>query len=243
MKKPLVTARNIDFSFGERQVLKGVDLDLYPNEFLAIAGPNGGGKTTLLKLLLGLFQPLKGRIELLGKSPVTSRGNIGYVPQINTANSSFPLSLFDVVLMGRLRFQPWGFRTKEVDRSAAEKALTQVDLLSLAHHPFHHLSGGQAQRGLIARAICAQAQILLLDEPTAHIDPENQAKILDCLCCLKKEMAIAMVSHDWQAINKCADRVVYVQQKLEPMNKETICDHFRLGLYHTPKNPKSKKNG
>lgn len=233
-KKSVLIAKDVDFFYGSRQVLQNIELVVKQGEFLGIAGPNGGGKTTLLRLLLGLLRPQRGSIELLGLDPALHRRGVGYVPQNSVGNAPFPLTLLETVLMGRLRRMLWGFRYSTSDVMAAKQALSRVDLLAQAEMPFYQLSGGQAQRGLIARALCAEAQILFLDEPTAHIDLQSQKRILTILQELKKEVTIVMVSHDWPAIKKCADRILYVRQSAEPMGKETICDHFALGLYHSP---------
>lgn len=232
--KRALTASGVNFFYGDRHILKDIDLVLDQGEFLGIAGPNGGGKTTLLKLLLGLLRPQSGCIELMGSDPRYHRHGVGYVGQTSAGKVPFPLSLLEVVLMGRLKGNLWGFRYNADDVSAAEQALESVDLHSLAKLPFCNLSGGQKQRGLIARSLCGDAQVLVLDEPTAHIDPESQKRILALLEDLKGTMAIVMVSHDWPAMAKCSDRILYVHQSAAAMAKETICDHFALGLYHFP---------
>ncbi len=239
-KKSVLIARGVDFFYGSRQILQSIELVVKQGEFLGIAGPNGGGKTTLLRLLLGLLRPQRGSVELFGLDPTLHHRGVGYVPQNSVGKAPFPLTLLETVLMGRLRRGLWGFRYSAGDIMAAKQALSRVDLLAQAEMPFYQLSGGQVQRGLIARALCAEAQILFLDEPTAHIDSQSQRRILALLQELKKEMAIVMVSHDWPAIKKCADRILYVQQSAEPMDKETICDHFALGLYHSPLNSEGK---
>ena len=135
-----------------------------------IVGPNGGGKSTLLKLLLGLLTPTAGTIRIFGRSPVEARSRIGYMPQYHKLDAAFPVSVLEVALMGRMRRNFWGRYTRE-DRQAALAALDEMGIADLEKRSFSALSGGQRQRVLIARALAGEPELLLLDEPTANIDP------------------------------------------------------------------------
>ena len=149
-----VTIRNLNFAYEKREILKDINLSYELRDFLAIFGPNGGGKSTLLKLLL---QPSSGTIEILGRSPVLARAQMGYVPQFIAINKSFPISVLEVVLMGLIDKKIFGFYSKS-EREQAMQALERVGMQSLADCRISELSGGQRQRVYIARALCAKAK-------------------------------------------------------------------------------------
>lgn len=229
--EPLV-AHELYFSYGDLPVLQRVNLRVHPQEWLVVIGPNGGGKTTFLHLLMGFLSPSKGSLRLFGLSPRLARPLIGYVPQNFSFDRSLPLSVFEVVLMGRLsRLSFWGTYSSE-DRAEASRALERVGMGAYAHRPFAALSGGQAQRVLLARALASAPKLLLLDEATAHVDASAQAEILAILSRLKGEMTILMVTHDLSSITGDVDRIVCIDRELSLLSKEQVCQHFALGLYH-----------
>ena len=196
-------------------VLEDVDLTIERGERLAVIGPNGGGKTTLLRLLLGLLEPDSGRIEVLGRRPAEVLPRLGYVPQHSTIDVSVPASVLDMVLMGCLRRSPWGLLFGRRERDLARAALDRVGLSALASRRLGELSGGQFQRALIARALIAEPQILLLDEPTTAIDAENEAAILASLLDLG-DTTLVLVSHDFDLVARHCDRVVHVHRQVLP---------------------------
>lgn len=206
--------------------------NIKPREFVALIGPNGGGKTTLLKLLLGLEKPDAGLISICGKPIDKARGLIGYVPQKLPFDRQFPISVFEVVLTGRLAHLPWYGRYREIDAQAAMQALETVGLTDYAQQPFGALSGGQAQRTLLARALAGNPSILLLDEPTSHIDLASQQTLYALLSALKTRMTLVMVTHDLNAIFEQVDRVLCVQRGVSVLRREEVCQHVALGLYH-----------
>lgn len=220
----------VDLSFSRHKtlILDGINLSVKEGEFVGIFGPNGGGKTTFLKLLLGLLKPSHGSIEIFGKSPETVRSRMGYVPQAKLFDPQFPISVLDVVLMGLL--------SQKMTRAAKEKAhsvLEKVHLLDKANKPFGTLSGGQAQRVLVARALVGAPDILLLDEATVSIDAEAEKTIYELLTQLTGKITILMVTHDLKSLEK-ADRLLCIQQKLSIYKPKEVCEHFTLGLYHPP---------
>lgn len=234
MSAPVLVTQHLNFSYDKTEVLENINLTIQPGEFIGIFGPNGGGKTTFLKLLMGFLQPSQGTIHLFGKSPSEARLKIGYVPQSVRLDRAFPISVIDVVLMGRLsKLKWWGGWPKE-SRKKACQALDQVGLLHMAEAPFGTLSGGQAQRVLIARAIVGDPDLLLLDEPTASVDPLAEKEIHDLLTELSTQLTIFMVTHDLQSVLGLAKRLLCIHRTATLINPKEVCEHFALGLYHTP---------
>ena len=195
--------------------LTQVDLAIEPGERLALVGPNGGGKTTLLRLLLGLLEPDAGTVQVFGGHPAEARARVGYVPQHAALDFSVPANALDVVLMGCLRQSPWGPRFKSEERGRALSALEQVGLGDLAHHRLDELSGGQRQRVLIARALISEPDLLLLDEPTSGVDGENADAILTSLLALDGT-SLVLVSHDWNLVSAHFDHVLHVHRQVRP---------------------------
>lgn len=242
MKKTVLTIEDLSFKYDKQTVLENVTIQIEEGEFIGIFGPNGGGKTTLLKLMMGMLHPEKGLIRLLGDSPKKARHQVGYVPQTLRCDKDFPISVFDVVMMGTLSKLPWwGGYTKELKQKAFT-ALEQVGLSHLKKQSFGTLSGGQAQRVLIARAIVDSPKILLLDEPTASIDPQAEVEILQLLLHLNKTMTIIMITHDLQVIIDKSKRLFCVDRTVSALRTKEVCEHFALGLYHTPLTSKDHFN-
>lgn len=229
-----VDVSGLSFEIGSTLILENVSFSVKQGDLLGIFGPNGGGKTTLLKLLLGFLKPTSGTIRIFGLSPEQARTHIGYVPQITRFDRKFPISVMEVVCMGLLCKLNWYGSLSQKNKIKALEALSIVGLASFANKPFFSLSGGQAQRILLARAIVNEPKLLFLDEPTASVDPEAEGQIHQLLLTLKRNVTILMVSHDLQTIASDVDRLLFIQRKASVMTKEQICGHFALGLYHTP---------
>ncbi|MBN1911541.1 MAG: ATP-binding cassette domain-containing protein [Pirellulales bacterium] len=212
-----ISVRDVNFSYGGVPVLEGVSFDVAVGEIVSVVGPNGGGKTTLLKLLLGLLRPASGRIRVLGQSPEQARLRVGYMPQHSLHDLQFPVSVMDVVLMGRLgcrgagRLPSW---YSAEDRRAARAALEQVEMVSFARRSFAELSGGQRQRVLLARALCSQPELLLLDEPTANVDTVAETRLADVLRQLGRSKTILMVSHDLGFVTNLVEKVICVNRQV-----------------------------
>jgi zinc transport system ATP-binding protein len=228
----VINVQNVFFSYREESVLENVSFNIERGEYIAVFGPNGGGKTTLLKLLLGFLEPKKGKIALFGQSPFLARSSLAYVPQAMRFDKQFPISVLEVVLQGRLRELPWWGRFGHQDEEEARSALHLVGLCDLVNRPFGTLSGGQAQRVLIARALISHPKILFLDEPTANIDAQGEGEIYRLLAKLKGDMTIVMVTHDLQGAINQVDRVFLVQKTVTPLLPKNVCEHFAIGLYH-----------
>lgn len=215
-------------------VLKDVSFSINEGEYLGIIGPNGGGKTTLLQLILGFLSPTKGSLKIFGREPSGAQKWMGYVPQNIRFDRYFPISVFELVLGGRLSHLPWhGIYNKE-DSAIALEALSRMGLSHLKDRSFGKLSGGQQQRCLIARALASQPRILILDEPTANVDTDASFEILQLLQSLKGKMTILMVTHDLQTAINQVDRVLCVQQTAISYTPIEVCEHYTLGLYHPP---------
>jgi ABC-type Mn2+/Zn2+ transport system ATPase subunit len=217
----VVAFRHVHFGYGREEVLVDVDFQVREGTFTALIGPNGAGKTTLLRLLLGLERPRAGEIRVLGARPGSKRLRIGYVPQSTGVPDGFPLTLAEVVLMGRYPRVGFGRRPGVRDRDAVRAALGQVRLDGLSARRFSELSGGQKQRGLIARALVAEPRLLLLDEPTAGLDPAAQTRFYDMCCTLQRTERLTLIaaSHDVEVVARHADQVLLIDRTVRAMGE------------------------
>jgi zinc transport system ATP-binding protein len=222
-----VVIENISFSYEGPPVLESVSLTVAEGEMLGIVGPNGGGKSTLLKIVLGLLKPDGGKVTVLGHSPREGRGEIGYVPQSTSFSRDFPISVEEAVLMGRLgRTRFLGGYTRR-DREVATEVMEMTGVCILRERRLGELSGGQLQRVLIARALAGRPQILILDEPTSHMDLRVEEDIFALLKRLNASMTIIVVSHDVGFISRyvtrtaCLNRALLCHQALE-IGEETM---------------------
>ncbi len=235
MNNPVLTVQNLSFAYNSGPVLQDVNLAVREMEFVWVVGPNGGGKTTLLKLFMGLLRPQTGEIKIFGLSPEKARRQIGYMPQAISLDSHFPASVMDVALLGRLggSLGPYG---KE-DREAAEESLESVGLSDHRSRPFSSLSGGQQRKLLIARALACRPKLLLLDEPTANLDLVAEQDLFELLDKLNGHLTIVMVSHNPTFVSESARRVLCVNRRVaehptskidEPFLGEFYDRHIRL---------------
>ncbi len=208
-----IVLKAVSFAFAKEMVLEKVDLIIERGDFASIVGPNGGGKTTLLKLILGLLKPDRGSISIFGDTPQNSRLQTGYMPQYAHLDADFPVTVMDVVLMGRLGHS-FGGRYSRQDRDMARTSLDEVRLANLAGKLFSELSGGQRQRVLIARALCCEPKLLLLDEPTANVDPEVEEALFEILQELNRRMTILLVSHDLGFVSQVVKSVICVNRQV-----------------------------
>jgi len=207
-----IILNKVSFAYKQRNILEDVDLVIKKGEFASIVGPNGGGKTTLLKLVLGLIKPDTGQIHIFGKAPDQVRQKIGYMPQYAHLDMDFPATVMDVVLMGRLAKTTLWFSKK--DRLEALEAIEEVGMTSYSNTGFNELSGGQKQRILIARALCSCPDLLLLDEPTANVDHQTEESLFSILQKLNSKMTILLVSHDLGFVSKYVKSVICVNRKV-----------------------------
>jgi zinc transport system ATP-binding protein len=213
-KKTVVEVSQVDFAYDGPRVLEDITLTVQEGDFLGVVGPNGSGKTTLLKIILGLLHPLKGRVRVFGQTPERARHLVSYVPQHADLDASFPISVTDVVLIGRLGKAPVLGRYGKRDRQAAEEAMREAEIEALRHRRFGTLSGGQKQRVLMARALAGKPELLLLDEPTASIDGRVEQGIYELLKKLNEKVTIILVSHDLGFISTYVNHVACVNRRL-----------------------------
>ena len=236
--------KNLSFSYDKLNVLEDINLSINEKDFLAIIGPNGGGKSTLLKAILGLVKIKQGSINILGLKSENSLSNIGYVPQNTNVNINFPIKVIEVVMMGHVGHKRPLIGYKKEEIACAMGALEQVGMAKFANEKIGSLSGGQRQRVMIARALCAHPKILLLDEPTASIDVDGQKQIYDLLKLLNKTITIIVVSHDISVILGYASKVAHINKKLTfhdisdkqsslPTNETHFCEVEMLELLGT----------
>ncbi|WP_293647316.1 metal ABC transporter ATP-binding protein [Thiolapillus sp.] len=213
-----IEIEDVSFSYGDIPVLDHISLEVPQLEFLGIVGPNAGGKSTLLKIILGLLRPQQGKVRVLGSTPRRARRNLGYVPQYPAFARDFPVTVEQVVLMGRLGQGRIIGGYSRRDREIARRVMIETEMDNLAQRRIDQLSGGQLQRALVARALACEPKILLLDEPTANIDMRVENELFDLLKILNKRMTILVVSHDIAFISGYVHRVAC-------LNRTLICHH------------------
>lgn len=211
---PLVEIRDVTFGYGREVVLDHVSLAIEPHDFLAVIGPNGGGKTTLLKAILGLVRPWSGEVAFHLPSGSDPRGRLGYVPQFSTFDRDFPLRIADMVLMGRLGRRSVLRPYSREDRVAAGRAIERLGLTGVARSHASEVSGGQLQRALIARALVSEPEVLFLDEPTASIDAESRETLRELLEDLNRTIPIVVVTHDVTSLAPMVRRIACINRKL-----------------------------
>ncbi len=205
----LVELRGVDVAYDGQKVLRQVNLEIFADDFIAIVGPNGGGKSTLIKALLGIVD-YEGVIEY---APQMRRGAellIGYMPQINHFDRRFPITIEEVVLSGLFNRRRWRTSYSEAERKQCRELLAQCGIAQCAKRQIGEVSGGQLQRALLCRAIISEPKLLILDEPTNSVDSGFEAQMYEILRSLSGKMAIMMVSHNVEAISSLVRRTVIV---------------------------------
>ncbi|MDC7219981.1 MAG: metal ABC transporter ATP-binding protein [Spirochaetales bacterium] len=225
---PVIQLEDISFSYENTPVFKSVNLCLHKGDYAAILGPNGGGKSTLIKLMTGLIKPYSGTLRIGGRS-VQDRGQapysqIGYVPQYVNFDSLFPATVMEAVLTGTLK-KGWGFYSKK-DKLIAEEALEMVGLEAMKNRSFSEISGGQRQRTLIARALASQQEILILDEPTASVDKEVARQFSELLSRLNEKLTIILATHNFDYVDKDVNRVFCVNQAVVEHPVDQVSDEL-----------------
>lgn len=223
----LIDVEDLSFAYGGSPIISGATLGVRKGEILGLIGPNGGGKTTFVRLMLGLLRPASGKIRRSYKRP-------GFVPQWAPLEQAFPISCREVVLMGDLSsLNFWGGYTNKA-RERAACLMEDVGLGDMKQRPFSDLSGGERQRLLFARALMGDPDILFLDEPTASCDAHSQEVIFNLIGAMRGKKTVVTVTHDLGRAFEFFDRTAVINRTLEIFEKGAVCEHFALGLYHTP---------
>ncbi|HPN37607.1 MAG TPA: metal ABC transporter ATP-binding protein [Melioribacteraceae bacterium] len=223
-----ISVKNIDVTLSGFKILNNINIEISQNEFLGIIGPNGGGKTTLLKVILGLLKPDCGEVFIMGKPIKDSLNLLGYVPQYNSFEKDFPISVFDVVKIGTIGKS---FKNKN---EVVNKVLKQVEMYEYKNRLINELSGGQKQRVLIARALVSSPKILLLDEPTASVDTKNGRTFYELLKELNKNITIVLVSHDIGVLSQYVTKIACLNKNLVYHDSKEISHEMLEETYHCP---------
>lgn len=232
--REVISVRHLWASYDGEPALEDVNLSVRELDFVGLIGPNGGGKSTLLKVLLALLPPTRGEVHIMGQSVKEGRRHIGYVPQSVEFDQDFPISVWDVVRMGRLGRRRLLQRYTARDDEVVAKALRNVEMLDLRDRPIGALSGGQRQRVYIARALATEPSILLLDEPLAGVDPHVSANIYELLRRLNERLTILLVSHDMSAISSHVKTVGCLNRRLFYHGGKQITPDMLEGAYQCP---------
>ena len=210
----IITVNNLSFSYEKERVLEDINFYVKKNDFLTIIGPNGGGKTSLLKILLGINPLQKGEIKIHNNFYLDELQNIGYVPQNTNINLNFPVTVLEVVMMGQNSLKKRLFGYKKEEKDMAIESLKKVNMYEFRNKRMSNLSGGQRQRVLIARALFCNPSIIILDEPTSNIDIKGCEEIYTTLKELTKNITVLVVSHDISVVLRYATNAIYINKKL-----------------------------
>lgn len=229
-----IELKDLSLAYGQTVILKDISLEIPAGIFVGIIGPNGGGKTTLLKAIMGFLNPTSGLVLINGKNPSQNREKMAYVPQTLRFDRFFPLSVEELVLSGLLSQLPWWGIYRKRDREKALAEIERLRLIEYRYKPVGSLSTGQLQRALMARALVSEPELLLLDEPTASVDTDSEQLIYDILDGLPDAVTILMVTHDLDAIINRVEKVICVQREAKMLDRSQVCGHFTVGLYHKP---------
>jgi len=225
-----IRMRDVSFAYAEVDVLRDVNMVIGAGEFSAIVGPNGGGKTTLVKLILGLVEPARGTTEIFGHPPPRFTRRIGYMPQHPHLDAAFPVTVLDVVMMGCLGGNRFGPPPRRA-RLRGIESLREVGCENLQRRAFGALSTGQQQRALLARALVTEPELLILDEPTANLDPSIQDDLYELLHRLNQRMTVIVVSHDVAFVSKYVTRVVCVNRDVVLHPTKDVTSDMLSALY------------
>ncbi|ANV85031.1 ABC transporter [Picosynechococcus sp. PCC 7003] len=230
----VISLQQVWAGYPKTSVLEDINLQVQALDFIGLIGPNGGGKTTLLKVLLGLVQPQRGTVRILDRPVTQGRRYIGYVPQLLELDRDFPIQVRDVVSMGRLGKRKLFHRYNRKDREIVQRSLVQVGMADKGDRPIGELSGGERQRVYIARALASEPKILLLDEPTANVDSHVQNSIYELLKELNQFMTIMMISHDLGAISSYVKTVGCLNRRLHYHHDRLITPTMIEETYQCP---------
>lgn len=234
-EETVIEVEDLWFSRNGEVILEGINLRVFQGDFYAIIGPNGGGKTTLLRAILGLIPPDRGTIRILGGLPRENRHLLGYVPQLRTFDFTYPISVRGMVLSGLLGQKKGIIKTFNTeDIGLADKALLTMGIGHLANRVIRNLSGGEQQRVVIARALVGNPKVLLLDEPTVFVDTPTEMQFFDILGTLARSMTIVLVTHDIGVIVSHVTKVACLNRRLYTHDSRELTEDMIQGAYKCP---------
>ena len=233
-KNAIIEIRDMWAGYENEAVLENINFTIYENDFIGLIGPNGGGKTTLIYVLLGLVEPFQGQVRIKGLPVKEGRKYIGYVPQLVEFDRQFPINVWDVVQMGRLGMKGLLRRYSKNDDFQVELALRQVELLDQRKKPIGELSGGQRQRVYIARALASEPEVLILDEPTSNVDARVSNSIFELLNRLNENMTIMMITHDMSAVSSYTKTIGCINRTLHYHGGKELTEEMIQATYQCP---------
>ena len=234
-EEAIISIKNMWAGYESDMVLEDVSFEMFPRDYIGLIGPNGGGKTTLIRVILGLLKPDRGSISVMGEDPKKGRSQIGYVSQFQVEDKHFPINVWDVVSMGRLQRRLFNnLRLTTEDKEEIEQALRETGMLDFRKQNMNELSGGQRQRVFISRALVTQPKLLLLDEPTSSVDSRSSHQLYDLLAELNDHLAILLISHDLTAISTYVKTVGCVNRRLVYQGTKEITNEMLETAYECP---------
>ncbi len=232
MSEKLIDIKNLTVGYDSKVVLENANFSISENDFVGVIGPNGGGKTTLLKAILGLVKPLSG--EIIFSEKLKNRGgNIGYLPQVNKFDSRFPISVYDVILSGFIDQKNWFRRVSKQDKEKVDAIIDELGIRKIAKKSIGELSGGQMQRAFLGRALVSDPKLLVLDEPDTYVDNQFEGELYRKLVELNRQMAILLVSHDVGTISTYVKSIACVNRQLH-YHPSNIISQDQLASYNCP---------
>ena len=244
MAHPLIQITDLSASYDNKTVLSHINLTVYEQDFLGVIGPNGGGKTTLVKSILGLHQPNKGQIRFFREGKETPEINMGYLPQYNSIDKKFPISVYEVVLSGLSKQKSLFKRYSKEQHEQVREIIVRMGLEGCENRAIGQLSGGQLQRAMLGRALVSNPEVIILDEPSTYIDKRFEAKLYELLEEINRERAIILVSHDIGTVLQNVKTIACVNETLDyhpdtEVPAEWLEEHFGcpielLGHGHLP---------
>lgn len=233
MMSKIVEVKSVFAGYKDEVILKDVSLDIFDDDFIGVIGPNGGGKTTLLNVILGLIKPLKGYVKFYDDLRTDRNNKIGYLPQQNKIDKKFPITVMDVVLSGLIYGSNIFHKHSKADKIIAEKILDRIGIYKLKKYPIGELSGGQMQKVLLSRAIVSSPRLLILDEPNTFVDNQFEGELYEILNELNKEMAIVIVTHDVGTISSYVKTIACINRSLHYHKSNKISEE-QLATYNCP---------
>lgn len=231
---PILSLRNVSAAYDQHIVLHDINLDIYNRDFLGIIGPNGGGKTTLIKVILGLIKPTSGTIQFYQNGQPVNHLNIGYLPQYSSIDKKFPICVEEVILSGLSIRKPLTSRFTRDQKEKAAEIITRMGLEGLAKRHIGQLSGGQLQRALLGRAIISDPQLVILDEPSTYIDKQFEARLYELLTEINQERTIVLVSHDIGTVLQNVKSIACVNETLDYHPDAGISSEWLEKNFHCP---------